>query len=89
MPVKLPAPDDGTFEQAGPNGAMAEPEPELAGAADDADAFGDDDDEPLEPHAAVPSATAAAMAPTARNLFFMIFSFSVGWPVAGCGGRHG
>ncbi|HTZ29688.1 MAG TPA: hypothetical protein VMC83_37175 [Streptosporangiaceae bacterium] len=87
MPLKLPDPDTGTDEQAGPNGAMAEPESDAAGSAADAFAvvFGlaaDAPDEPLELQAAAPSARVPAMAATPRNLNFMIFLLScVGDPL--------
>jgi hypothetical protein len=90
MPVKLPAPDEGTFEQAGPNGA--EDVLVLAPvAAEDApaDAFGVAVGvvaEPVEPQAAAPSASPAASAVTARNLTLMIFLLLCWRTAAGCSG---
>jgi hypothetical protein len=91
MPVKLPDPLAGTDEQAGPNGAIAEPDVEAAGWA--ALAFGvagDAADELVELHAAAPTAMVAAAAATPRNLYFMIFSSSnLDGPPRDCGGRKG
>jgi hypothetical protein len=84
MPLKLPDPEAGTDEQAGPNGAMAAPEVDAAGsAAADFVVFGvDAAGELLEPQAAAPSASVPAIAATPRNLSFMIFLLScVGEPL--------
>jgi len=78
MPLKLPAPDFGTDEQAGPKSiAAAAPDPAAAGAAaDPPDAGADpaeaaDEEDPLELHAAVPSARLTARPDTARRRCFM------------------
>jgi hypothetical protein len=71
MPVKLPAPDAGTDEHAGPNGAA------IADALGEDDAGMDEDEDgadaavldPLEPHAAAPSARPAVAAAIAANLY--------------------
>jgi hypothetical protein len=87
MPLKLPLPEAGTDEQAGPNGAMAEPEVDAAGWAVDAFAvaFGlaaDAAEEPLELQAAAPSASVPAIAATPRNLYLVGFLLSfVGEPL--------
>jgi hypothetical protein len=78
MPVKLPFPEAGTAEHAGPNGDMAEPEVDAAGSAAGAFAvaFGlvvDAADEPLELQAAAPRARVPAIAATPRNLNLMSF----------------
>jgi hypothetical protein len=91
IPVKLPAPDGGTFEQAGPNGAE-DVLVLLPVAAEDAAAgvFGVAVGavvELVELQAAALSASPAASAVTARNLTFMIFSFCrVGELAACCSG---
>jgi ABC-type enterochelin transport system substrate-binding protein len=92
MPLKLPDPEAGTDEHAGPNGAMAEPDVDAAGwAAADFVVFGADAaDELLELQAAAPSASVPAIAATPRNLNFMIFLLScVGEPLRDAGGREG
>ncbi|MGH3120341.1 MAG: hypothetical protein ACRDND_04820 [Streptosporangiaceae bacterium] len=76
MPVKLPAPEDGTAEQAGPNGfeavcadcvGMAEAED------DDEDGAADPElaEVPLEPHAAAPNARPADTTAMAGILYFI------------------
>jgi hypothetical protein len=86
MPLKLPAPDFGTDEQAGPKSmtAAAAPDPAAAGAAADpdpvtADDAGPDepeagDEEPLELQAAVPRARLTARPDTARRRCFISFT---------------
>jgi hypothetical protein len=70
MPVKLPAPADGTAEHAAPNGAA------IADALDDGDADMDVEGDaalavvPLEPHAVAPSAMAAETVAIAASLYF-------------------
>jgi hypothetical protein len=91
MPVKLPAPDEGTFEQAGPNGAMAEPDVGAVGAVEDVPpvAFGvaaGVDVEAAELQAAPPSASPAAIVAVARNLTLMIFLLLCWRTAAGCSG---
>jgi hypothetical protein len=85
MPVKLPAPEDGTAEQAGPNGFDAVCA-DWVGAADaaDEDEDGVPDPElaevPLEPHAAAPNARPADRTAMAGTLYFMVwtpFSFAL------------
>jgi hypothetical protein len=81
MPVKLPAPDDGTAEQAGPNGFAAVCA-DWVGMAEDEDDDGAEDPElaevPLEPHAAAPNARPADRAATAGTLYFMVDSLFIG-----------
>jgi hypothetical protein len=73
IPLKLPAPDFGTDEQAGPKSIAA------AGAEDDAfgAAAGGAADDPLELQAASPSPRLAASADTARRRCFISFSFAI------------
>jgi len=81
MPLKLPAPDFGTDEQPDPKSiAAAAPDPAATGAAADPseadDAGADpagaaDEEDPLELHAAVPSARLTARPDTARRRCFM------------------
>jgi len=81
MPWKLPAPEDGTAAQAGPNGAEADCA-DCAGeaAAWDAGAeLADELGEPLEPQAAAPNATLADRAAIAAILYFILaYSFGLG-----------
>jgi len=73
MPLKLPAPDDGTAEQAGPNGFEAA-WADWDGIAEEAgaeEAGFELADEPLEPQAATPNAALADSAATAANLYFI------------------
>jgi hypothetical protein len=84
MPEKLPAPEDGTAEQAGPNGFDAV----CADWVGMADAEEDDEDGvldpelaevPLEPHAAAPKARPAVMTAMAGTLYFIaVFLFQCG-----------
>jgi hypothetical protein len=85
MPEKLPAPEDGTAEQAGPNGfdAVCADWVGMADAEDD-DEEGVLDPElaelPLEPHAAAPNARPAdttAMAGILYFIFWIPLSFGV------------
>jgi hypothetical protein len=70
--VKLPAPDLGTAEQAGPKSAVVAADEDEAGA-DDATCEGDGADaDPLELHAAAPMARLAASPETARRRYFMV-----------------
>src|ERR1017187_3637711 len=81
MPLKLPAPDFGTEEQAGPKSVVvvAEPEPAAAGAEEPA-AAGADEPEPeaveeeVELQAAAPRPSVSARPDTARNWYFTVFS---------------
>ena len=75
MPVKLPDPEDGTAEQAGPNGfeavcadwvGMADAEDEDGVAAPELAEV------PLEPHAAAPNARPAVMTAIAGTLYFTV-----------------
>jgi hypothetical protein len=85
MPEKLPAPDDGTAEQAGPNGFDAV----CADWVGMADAEDDDEDGlldpelaelPLEPHAAAPNARPADRTAMAGTLYFISWTpHSLGW----------
>jgi hypothetical protein len=90
MPLKLPAPDDGTDEQAGPNGAEVVPAL-LPIAPEDApaEAFGVAVDAAgeLEPQAAPPSASPAAIAVAPRNLNLMIFLLLYRWTAADTAGE--
>src|ERR1700734_1455103 len=74
MPVKLPDPEDGTAEQAGPNGFEAVCA-DWVGMADAEDEDGVVAPElaevPLEPHAAAPSARPAVRTAMAGNLYFI------------------
>jgi hypothetical protein len=80
MPLKLPAPDFGTDEHAGPKSVMADAEPDgMAEEGDDAAAFGaepdvpDVPDAPPElPHAAVPRARPVTTTEAARMRFFTV-----------------
>jgi hypothetical protein len=89
MPLKLPAPDFGTEEQAGPKSVavVAEPEPAAAGAeepaaagAEEPEAAGADEPEPeaveeeVELQAAAPRPSVSARPDTARNWYFTVFS---------------
>jgi hypothetical protein len=81
MPVKLPAPEDGTAEQAGPNGldAVCADWVGMADAADaDEDEAGDPElaEVPLEPHAAAPNARPADRTAIAGTLYFMVVNSS-------------
>jgi predicted phosphoribosyltransferase len=73
MPLKLPAPDFGTDEHAGPKSVVVDAEPEgaIEGAAELAAAFGAELDVPEvlpePPHAAAPMATLAARTDPARR----------------------
>jgi hypothetical protein len=71
MPVKLPAPVVGTAEQAGPKSMAAGPDAGDAAAGGDAGAEvagGDeDDDDPLELHAAALRASVTARPEVARR----------------------
>jgi hypothetical protein len=88
MPWKLPAPEDGTAEQAGPNGFDAVC-PDWVGMADAED--GDEDgldpelaDVPLEPHAAAPNARPADRTAMAGTLYFIgVDSFIGLWNIWG------
>ncbi|MGO9219725.1 MAG: hypothetical protein ACLP5E_18475 [Streptosporangiaceae bacterium] len=76
MPWKLPDPEDGTAEQAGPNGADAVCADWVGMAeAEDDDEDGVLDPElaevPLEPHAAAPNARPADRTATAGILYFI------------------
>jgi hypothetical protein len=83
MPLKLPAPEAGTDEQAGPKSAAVPAEDAADGAddaiddaADDAAADGDEedaaeDDDPLE-QAAAPRARPAVTADMARTRMFTV-----------------
>jgi hypothetical protein len=76
MPVKLPAPEDGTAEQAGPNGAdavCADWVGTAEAAADDEDGVLDPEfaEVPLEPHAAAPNARPADRTAMAGTLYFI------------------
>jgi hypothetical protein len=78
MPEKLPAPEDGTAEQAGPNGADAVCADWVGMAeAEDDDEDGVLDPElaevPLEPHAAAPNARPADRTAMA-GILYLIFS---------------
>src|SRR5216684_9341738 len=80
IPLKLPAPDFGTDEQAGPKSmAAAAPEPAAAGAEEAAVGEDDDpdaaDEDPLELHAAAPMARLAASPDTARMRYFTVSPF--------------
>jgi hypothetical protein len=100
MPLKLPAPDFGTDEQAGPKftaAAAADP-PDPPDPADAEDAGADepepeaaDEEDPLELHAASPR-LATASPDTARRRYFisllLIYGFICGHglvPSRGCG----
>jgi hypothetical protein len=74
MPVKLPAPDDGTAEQAGPNGFDAVCA-DWVGIADAEDGVLDPElaDVPLEPHAAAPNARPAVARAMAGILCFIFW----------------
>jgi hypothetical protein len=72
MPVKLPAPDFGTEEQAGPKSAAAAAGADEAGIEDaGAEDAGADADEPLELHAVAVRAQAARPA-AASTRYFMV-----------------
>jgi len=79
IPVKLPAPDLGTAEQAGPKSiAAAAREDPLAADAED-DAAGDDEPEDAdELHAATPATRLTASPDTARRRYFMVSSLDIG-----------
>ena len=70
MPVKLPAPDFGTEEQAGPKSIAAAGADDAAFAGEDAAV--DDED---EPHAAVARLRLTASPDRARRRYFISFSF--------------
>jgi hypothetical protein len=92
MPEKLPAPEDGTAEQAGPNGfdAVCADWVGMADAEDDdEDGAGDPElaELPLEPHAAAPNARPADRTAMAGTLYFIFLDSSlwVRWNFWGCG----
>jgi hypothetical protein len=72
MPVKLPAPVDGTAEHAAPNGAAIAEALDDGDADMDVDAAGEaaPDAVPLELHAVAPSAMAAETVAMAASLYF-------------------
>jgi hypothetical protein len=73
IPVKLPAPEAGTAEQPGPNGADAVPALLLAAAG--AEVLGVElaaGPDPLEPQAAAPTAMLAAAAAVSIILYFTV-----------------
>jgi hypothetical protein len=76
MPVKLPAPDDGTAEQAGPNGFDAVCADWVDAADEDEDGVPDPElaEVPLEPHAAAPNARPADRTAMAGTLYFMVWT---------------
>jgi hypothetical protein len=73
MPVKLPDPEDGTAEQAGPNGFDAVCA-DSVGMADAEDGVLDPElaEVPLEPHAGTPNARPADRTAMAGTLYFMV-----------------
>jgi hypothetical protein len=80
MPLKLPAPDFGTAEQAGPKSIAAALEEdgadEAAFAGEEAGAAAVDDED--EPHAAVPRPRPTASPDTARRRrYFISFSLDI------------
>jgi hypothetical protein len=88
IPLKLPAPDFGTAEQAGPKfTAAAAADPPAADAGAEADAAGADESEPEadgdedELHAAALRARPAASPDTARRRYFTVISLMmvIGW----------
>jgi hypothetical protein len=75
IPVKLPDPEDGTAEQAGPNGfdASCADWVGMADAEDEDEALDPELAEvPLEPHAAAPNARPADRTAIAGTLYFMM-----------------
>jgi hypothetical protein len=93
MPEKLPAPEDGTAEQAGPNGFDAVCA-DWVGMAEDDDEDGVPDPEfaevPLEPHAAAPNARPAEMTAMAGTLYFIFWTpHSLGYETSGLGQAPG
>jgi hypothetical protein len=74
MPLKLPAPDFGTAEQAGPKSFDVVDADDVGVAEAEDDALGavvDEDEVVL--HAATPKARIAAAPGTARARYFMVF----------------
>jgi hypothetical protein len=76
MPPKLPDPEEGTEAQPGPNGTevvVALVPDDVEADAEDGLALAEDAvDDPLEPHAAAPSARPAAAAVTIMILYRIV-----------------